>query len=115
LESSDAGVLLFSWRGCLFRVPDQVQAPKAGSLFFCRHLLVRRDECVLEIGDDLGNGRLRNAGSCRQRSDGLLAFATQPFEEGTPRRIGKRTKEGIVGLRHGAVSKYITSGLLVYI
>jgi len=54
LESSDAGILLFSWRGCLFRVPDQVQAPKAGSLFFCRHLVVRPDERVLEIGGGLG-------------------------------------------------------------
>jgi release factor glutamine methyltransferase len=54
LASSDAGTLLFSWRGCLFRVPDQVQAPKAGSLFFCRHLAVRPGERVLEIGGGLG-------------------------------------------------------------
>jgi len=54
LESSDAGTLLFSWRGCLFRVPDQVQAPKAGSLFFCRHLAVRPGQRVLEIGGGLG-------------------------------------------------------------
>src|SRR6266853_1657826 len=37
----DDPVLLFSWRGCLFRVSDGVQPPKAGSLFFCRHLHVR--------------------------------------------------------------------------
>lgn len=54
MESSDDGTLLFSWRGCLFRVPDQVQAPKAGSLFFCRHLAVRPGERVLEIGGGLG-------------------------------------------------------------
>jgi release factor glutamine methyltransferase len=54
LASNDPGVLLFAWRGCVFRVPDQVQAPKAGSLFFCRHLVVRPDECVLEIGGGLG-------------------------------------------------------------
>jgi len=54
LESSDAGVLLFAWHGCLFRVPDQVQSPKAGSLFFCRHLVVRPGERVLEIGGGLG-------------------------------------------------------------
>jgi release factor glutamine methyltransferase len=54
LESSDSGTLLFSWRGCLFRVPDQVQAPKAGSLFFCRHLVVRPGERMLEIGGGLG-------------------------------------------------------------
>lgn len=54
MGSSDAGVLLYAWRGCLFRVPDGVQPPKAGSRFFCRHLEVRRDERVLEIGSGLG-------------------------------------------------------------
>jgi release factor glutamine methyltransferase len=54
LESSDAGTLLFTWRGCVFRVPDQVQAPKAGSLFFCRHLVVHPGDRVLEIGGGLG-------------------------------------------------------------
>jgi release factor glutamine methyltransferase len=54
LESSDAGTLLFTWHGCVFRVPDQVQAPKAGSLFFCRHLVVHPGERVLEIGGGLG-------------------------------------------------------------
>ena len=54
MESSDAGTLLFSWRGCLFRVPDKVQAPKAGSLFFCRHLVVHPGERMLEIGGGLG-------------------------------------------------------------
>jgi len=51
---SDAGLVLFSWRGCLFRVPEGVQPPKAGSLFFCRHLVVRPDERVLELGAGLG-------------------------------------------------------------
>lgn len=50
----DDGVLLFAWRGCLFRVGDRVQPPKAGSLFFCRHLPVRRGDRVLEIGAGLG-------------------------------------------------------------
>jgi release factor glutamine methyltransferase len=54
LASNDSGTLLFAWRGCVFRVPDQVQAPKAGSLFFCRHLVVRPGERVLEIGGGLG-------------------------------------------------------------
>jgi release factor glutamine methyltransferase len=48
------GVLLYAYRDCLFRVPDQVQPPKAGSLFFCRHLEVRGGERVLEIGAGLG-------------------------------------------------------------
>jgi release factor glutamine methyltransferase len=50
----DDGILLFSWRGCLFRVGDGVQPPKAGSLFFCRHLPVRPGDRVLEIGAGLG-------------------------------------------------------------
>ena len=54
MESNDAGVLTFAWRGCLFRVPDQVQSPKAGSLFFCRNLVVHPGERMLEIGAGLG-------------------------------------------------------------
>jgi HemK-related putative methylase len=54
LASSDSGVLLFTWRGCVFRVADAVQPPKAGSLLFCRSLAVRPGERVLEIGAGLG-------------------------------------------------------------
>jgi release factor glutamine methyltransferase len=50
----DDGVLLFAWRDCLLRVTGRVQPPKAGSLFFCRHLPVRPGERVLEIGSGLG-------------------------------------------------------------
>lgn len=53
---TDDGVLLFVWRGLLFRVVDGVQPPKAGSLFFCRHLDARPGERVLEIGSGLGLG-----------------------------------------------------------
>ena len=49
------GLLLYAYRDCLFRVPDQVQLPKAGSLFFCRHLAVNQGERVLEIGAGLGH------------------------------------------------------------
>jgi release factor glutamine methyltransferase len=51
---TDEPLLLLTWRGCVFRVPDGVQPPKAGSLFFCRHLAVRPGERVLEIGAGLG-------------------------------------------------------------
>jgi release factor glutamine methyltransferase len=54
VAGADDPVLLFSWRGCLFRVSDGVQPPKAGSLFFCRHLDVKPGERVLEIGGGLG-------------------------------------------------------------
>jgi release factor glutamine methyltransferase len=50
----DDGLLVYAWRDCLFRVPDGVQPPKAGSRFFCRHLAVRPGERVLEIGAGLG-------------------------------------------------------------
>ena len=51
---TDAGTLLYFYRDCVFRVPEGVQPPKAGSLFFCRHLDVRSGERVLEIGAGLG-------------------------------------------------------------
>jgi release factor glutamine methyltransferase len=50
----DDGVLLYAYAGCVFRVPEGVQPPKAGSLFFCRHLAVRPGERMLEIGAGLG-------------------------------------------------------------
>jgi release factor glutamine methyltransferase len=46
--------VLFAWRDCLFRVPGQVQPPKAGSLFFCRSLVVRSGERVLDLGAGIG-------------------------------------------------------------
>jgi release factor glutamine methyltransferase len=53
-RGADEPLLVLAWRGCLFRVPDGVQPPKAGSLFFCRHLSVRPGQRVLEIGAGLG-------------------------------------------------------------
>ena len=52
--SGDAGTLLYLYRDCVFRVPDGVQSPKAGSLLFCNHLTFRAGERVLEIGAGLG-------------------------------------------------------------
>jgi len=52
--SDEAGTLLYLYRDCVFRVPDGVQSPKAGSLLFCRHLTFRDGERVLEIGAGLG-------------------------------------------------------------
>jgi release factor glutamine methyltransferase len=51
---TDDGVLLYAYRGCLFRVPDAVQPPKAGSRFFCAHLAVPPGERLLEIGSGCG-------------------------------------------------------------
>lgn len=50
----DDGVLLYAYAGCVFRVPEGVQPPKAGSLLFCRHLHARAGERMLEIGAGLG-------------------------------------------------------------
>jgi release factor glutamine methyltransferase len=52
--TDDAGLLLFLYRGCAFRIADGVQPPKAGSLLFCRHLDFRPGEAVLEIGTGVG-------------------------------------------------------------
>ncbi|MGH7354908.1 MAG: HemK2/MTQ2 family protein methyltransferase [Candidatus Rokuibacteriota bacterium] len=52
--SDDEGELLFSYRGCTFRIDAGVQSPKAGSLLFCRHLDIRPGERVLEIGSGAG-------------------------------------------------------------
>jgi release factor glutamine methyltransferase len=52
--TDDAGTLFYAYRDCVFRVPDGVQPPKAGSLLFCRHLAVRPGERVLELGAGLG-------------------------------------------------------------
>lgn len=50
----DEGLLLYAYAGCVFRVPDGVQPPKAGSLFFARHVNPGAGERVLEIGAGLG-------------------------------------------------------------
>jgi release factor glutamine methyltransferase len=52
--TADSGLLLFLYHGCVFRVADGVQPPKAGSLLFCRHLDFRSGETVLEIGTGVG-------------------------------------------------------------
>jgi len=89
LESSDTGILLFSWRGCLFRVPDQVQAPKAGSLFFCRHLAVRPGERVLEIGGGLGLAAVLAA------KDGARVTATDILPEAVEVMRANATLNGV--------------------
>ena len=48
------GLLLFAYRDCVFRVPDEVQPPKAGSLFFCENVAATPGERVLEIGAGMG-------------------------------------------------------------
>jgi release factor glutamine methyltransferase len=52
--SKDPGVLLYLYGHAVFRVPDGVQPPKAGSRFFAENLRVSAGDRVLEIGAGLG-------------------------------------------------------------
>src|SRR3970040_814755 len=54
MAPADDGVLLYLYRGALFKIADGVQVPKAGSLFFCRHLEFRSGERALELGCGAG-------------------------------------------------------------
>jgi hypothetical protein len=48
----------------------------------------------------LRDGRLRDSGPGREGSDCLLPVAAQPLEDCPTRRIGERSEEDIVRLRH---------------
>jgi len=52
--TADSGLLLYLHAGCVFKVAEGAQPPKAGSLLFCRHLAFRPGERVLEIGTGIG-------------------------------------------------------------
>jgi len=52
--TADPGLLLYLYAGCVFRVAEGAQPPKAGSLLFCRHLAFGPGERVLEIGTGIG-------------------------------------------------------------
>ena len=81
---TDAGVLLFVHGGCTFTVADGVQPPKAGSLFFCRHLPVRAGERVLEIGTGIGLAAVLAARA------GARVIATDVVGGGGALRAGER-------------------------
>ncbi len=51
---NDVGTLLYAYRDAIFRVPDGVQPPKAGSRLFCRTVTAAAGERVLEIGAGIG-------------------------------------------------------------
>jgi hypothetical protein len=48
----------------------------------------------------LRDGRLRDSGLSRQRSDSLLALAAKTLEDCPPGRIGKRSEERVVSDWH---------------
>jgi release factor glutamine methyltransferase len=49
-----SGLFLFVYEGCVFRLGDGAQAPKAGSLLLLRHLGVREGDEVLDLGTGAG-------------------------------------------------------------
>ena len=51
---ADDGTLLFIYDGAVFRVGEGVQPPKAGSVFFARHVEVREGDEVLDLGTGMG-------------------------------------------------------------
>src|SRR5215469_4589062 len=53
-------------------------------------------------------GRLRDAGPRRQGPARLLSSPAQPFEDGPPGRIGERSEEHIVSVRHlGSITRWL--------
>jgi release factor glutamine methyltransferase len=54
MTAAESGLSLFLYRDCVFRVPDGVPPPKAGSFLFCRALAFRPGERVLEIWAGMG-------------------------------------------------------------
>ncbi|MGH7322661.1 MAG: HemK2/MTQ2 family protein methyltransferase [Candidatus Rokuibacteriota bacterium] len=50
----ESGTLLFVYEGCVFRLADGTQVPKAGSLFLLQHLGVRDGDDVLDLGTGAG-------------------------------------------------------------
>jgi hypothetical protein len=48
----------------------------------------------------LRDGRLRDAGLSRQRPNCLLARSAKTLENRAPRRIGKRSEEHVMSVRH---------------
>jgi release factor glutamine methyltransferase len=54
MVSADDGVLLYVYRGAIFKIAEGVQVPKAGTLLFCRHLAFQPGERVLELGTGAG-------------------------------------------------------------
>lgn len=51
---ADDGTLLFIYDGAVFQVGEGVQPPKAGSVFFARHVEVREGDEVLDLGTGMG-------------------------------------------------------------
>jgi hypothetical protein len=55
---------------------------------------------LLQNAEVLRDRRLRDPGPSRQAPNRLLSFVAQSFENSPPSRIGKRSEEYIVSVRH---------------
>jgi release factor glutamine methyltransferase len=106
--SQNAGQLLYLYAGCLFKVAEGVQPPKAGSLLFCRHLTFRPGERVLEIGTGIGLAAVLAArAGCRVVATDILSAAVDCAREnavlnGVGDRVEVRLGDGfapVAGLR----------------
>ena len=63
---------------------------------------------LLENAEMLRHRRLRNPGLRGQGPDRLLSFAAQSLEESPPSRIGERSEEHIVSVRHlGSITYWL--------
>jgi release factor glutamine methyltransferase len=80
--TGDGGLLLFLYRDCVFKVADDVQLPKAGSLLFSRHVRPAPGERVLEIGAGAGLAAILAArAGCRVIATDVVAAAVRCVRE----------------------------------
>jgi hypothetical protein len=63
-------------------------------------MAVARQPGMFQDPKMLRDGRLRDSGLSRQRSDRLLALATKTLEDRPPRRIGERSEEHVMSVWH---------------
>jgi hypothetical protein len=61
----------------------------------------------------LRDGRLRDPGPRRQSPNRLLAVAAQPLEESPPGRIGERSEQHIVSVRHLGIYNLLAMDLRI--
>ncbi|AUW42933.1 hypothetical protein CUJ84_Chr002578 [Rhizobium leguminosarum] len=63
-------------------------------------MAVAHQSGLLQNSEMFRDNRLRDPGPSRQSPDRLLSFAAQPFEKSPPGRIGERSEEHVLGVRH---------------
>jgi release factor glutamine methyltransferase len=103
--TGDAGLLLYLYGGCVFKVAEHVQPPKAGSLLFCHHLSFRAGERVLEIGTGVGLAAVLAArAGCRVIATDLVSAAVDCAREnavlnGVAHQVDARLGDGFEPVR----------------